>query len=103
MAAHSSILAWRIPQTEDPGRLQSVESQRVGHDRELSMHACTHIPLTRLIPFKNFGVFLTCSLILSISTFPSSMGSVYVYIIINRIPFPGTTIFFLNSLAWGSH
>ena len=32
MATHSSILAWRIPQTEEPGRLQSMESQRVGHD-----------------------------------------------------------------------
>ena len=32
MAAHSSILAWRIPRTEEPGRLQSVGSQRVGHD-----------------------------------------------------------------------
>ena len=30
MATHSSILAWEIPQTEEPGRLQSVESQRVG-------------------------------------------------------------------------
>jgi len=29
MATHSSILAWRIPQTEELGRLQSVESQRV--------------------------------------------------------------------------
>ena len=29
---HSSILAWRIPWTEDPGRLQSMGSQRVGHD-----------------------------------------------------------------------
>ena len=32
MATHSSILAWRIPWTEEPGRLQSVGSQRVGHD-----------------------------------------------------------------------
>ena len=32
MATHSSILAWRIPQTEEPGRLQSIGSQRVGHD-----------------------------------------------------------------------
>ena len=32
MAVHSSILAWRIPQAEEPGRLQSVGSQRVGHD-----------------------------------------------------------------------
>ena len=32
MAIHSSILAWRIPWTEEPGRLQSVGKQRVGHD-----------------------------------------------------------------------
>ena len=32
MAIHSSILAWKIPWTEDPGRLQSMGSQRVGHD-----------------------------------------------------------------------
>ena len=33
MATHSSILAWRIPWTEEPGGLQSMGSQRVGHDR----------------------------------------------------------------------
>ena len=32
MAAHSSILAWKIPLTAEPGRLLSVGSQRVGHD-----------------------------------------------------------------------
>ena len=32
MATHSSILAWRIPWREEPGRLQSMGSQRVGHD-----------------------------------------------------------------------
>ena len=32
MATHSSILAWRIPWTEKPGGLQSVGSQKVGHD-----------------------------------------------------------------------
>ena len=32
MATHSSILAWRIPRTEEPGRLQTMGSQRVGHD-----------------------------------------------------------------------
>ena len=32
MAIHSSILAWRIPWTERPSRLQSTGSQRVGHD-----------------------------------------------------------------------
>ena len=32
MATHSSILAWEIPQTEEPGGLLSMRSQRVGHD-----------------------------------------------------------------------
>ena len=32
MVIHSSILAWEIPWTEEPGGLQSMESQRVGHD-----------------------------------------------------------------------
>ena len=32
VATHSSILAWEIPWTEEPGRLQSMRSQRVGHN-----------------------------------------------------------------------
>ena len=32
MATHSSILSWEIPWTEEPGGLQSTESQRVRHD-----------------------------------------------------------------------
>jgi len=32
MATHSSILAWRIPRTEEPDGLQSLGSQRVGHN-----------------------------------------------------------------------
>ena len=32
MKTHSSILAWRIPLTENPGGLQSIESQKIGHD-----------------------------------------------------------------------
>ena len=32
MAPHSSVLAWKIPWTEEPGRLQSMGSLRVGHD-----------------------------------------------------------------------
>ena len=37
MATHSSILAWRIPWTEEPGRLQSTGSQRVRHDWATSL------------------------------------------------------------------
>ena len=32
MAIHSSTIAWKIPRTEEPGRLQSMGSQRVRHD-----------------------------------------------------------------------
>ena len=41
MATYSSILAWRIPWTEDSGGLQSKGSQRVGHDR--SNLVCMHM------------------------------------------------------------
>ena len=37
MATHYSILAWKIPWAEKPGRLQSVGSQRVGHDSATSL------------------------------------------------------------------
>ena len=36
MATHSSVLAWRIPWTEQPGGLQSVGTQRAGHDRVIN-------------------------------------------------------------------
>jgi len=36
MATHSSILSWRIPWTEEPGKLQSIGSQRVRHDWEIN-------------------------------------------------------------------
>ena len=41
MVTHSSILAWRIPRTEEPGGLQSIGLQRIGHDR--SDLACMHV------------------------------------------------------------
>ena len=49
MAPHSSILAWRIPWTEKPGGLQSMGSQRVGHDFTftfslLSILCCVGVP-----------------------------------------------------------
>ena len=37
MAIHSSTIAWKIPWTEEPGRLQSMGSQRVEHDRATSL------------------------------------------------------------------
>ena len=37
MAIHSSTIAWKILWTEEPGRLQSMGSQRIGHDRATSL------------------------------------------------------------------
>ena len=38
MATHFSVLAWRIPWTEEPGRLQSMGLQKVGHDLVTNTH-----------------------------------------------------------------
>ena len=46
MATHTSILAWRISWTEEPGGLQSTESQRVRHDRATSV---SHAIQTQMI------------------------------------------------------
>ena len=43
MAPHSSTLAWKIPWTEEPGRLQSMGLRRVGHDRATSLSLFTFI------------------------------------------------------------
>ena len=48
MATHSSILAWKIPWTEDPVRIQSMGLQRVGHDWVTSLHFTS--PLLSFIP-----------------------------------------------------
>ena len=42
MVTHSIILAWRIPWMEEPGGLQSVGSQRVRYDEQLSLHFKKH-------------------------------------------------------------
>ena len=53
VATHSSILAWRIPWTEEPGGLQSTGSQRVGHDRATSLSLFFLHPLKRTCIFSN--------------------------------------------------
>ena len=50
LAPHSSTLAWKIPWTEEPGRLQSMGSLRVGHDRSnLAAAAYLHIHMASLV------------------------------------------------------
>ena len=55
MATHSSILAWKIPWTEEPGGLQSMGSYRVGHDLETEhpyMHM-RHLSQSSLLCFAS--------------------------------------------------
>ena len=47
MATHSSILAWRIPWMEEPDRLWSTGSQRVGHNWAISLISLTHLVLKK--------------------------------------------------------
>ena len=76
MATHSSILAWKIPWMEDPGRLQSVGSQRVGHDwmtslhLELEWHGVRGKLALRRFFKRNFRFFFFYNLLLQCS-FPS--------------------------------
>ena len=54
---HSNILAWRIPWTEAPGGLQSMGSQRAGHDRVTKTH--THPTAeTNMPPYFDFIIFI---------------------------------------------
>ena len=64
MATHSSIPAWRIPGTEEPGRLQSVGSQRVGRLSHFTSPHFTHSELS--------DGFLSLSLNVCVFSFPFS-------------------------------
>ena len=57
---HSSILAWRIPWTEGSGGLQSMELQRVGHDKQLThTHKHTHTHVYIVLPPHSWNDFLS--------------------------------------------
>ena len=59
MATYSGILAWRIPWTEDSGGLQSMGSQRVGHNRVTNTHTHTHTH-TNTLTYFTWKVFFFC-------------------------------------------
>ena len=66
MATHSSILAWRIPWTEEPGRLQAMRSQRVAHDwahmreRSIARARCKGVLLLTLLIILIKGRVCSC-------------------------------------------
>ena len=62
MATHSITLAWKIPWTEEPGRLQSMGSRRVGHDQVTSLSLLTFMhwrrkwqPTPAFLPVESQG------------------------------------------------
>ena len=56
MATHSGTLAWKIPWTEEPGRIQSMGSQRVRHDRMTSpMEIVVQTKKSVLVELDNTG------------------------------------------------
>ena len=61
LATHSGILACGIPRTEEPGGLQSMGSQRVGHKREINTFP--FIYLTEIFSFHNFIFILKMKMI----------------------------------------
>ena len=71
MATHSSTLAWKIPWTEEHGRLQFIGSQRVGHDRATSLSLFTFMhwrkkwqPTPVFLPGESqgWGILVGCRL-----------------------------------------
>ena len=68
MAAHSSIFAWKVPWTEEPGRLQSTGLQTVGHDwaTSLSLSACITIQALAVVPAAHKS-YVTLSIFLNVT------------------------------------
>ena len=79
MATHSSILAWKIPWTEEPGGLYSMGWQRVGHDWVTSLHYFEHFMLK--IAYLHFvqslfwvlSWFFICKVFLCLLILPKSL------------------------------
>ena len=66
MATHSSVLAWKIPWSEEPGGLQSMGSQRVGHDwSDLAAVAYTHVFLLLWITYLFSMLFTFIQLLIT--------------------------------------
>ena len=63
MAAHSSILAWRISWTEEPGGLQSVGSHGLTDRTEACYHTCTHPSLRKQVQFYIFNGTISSSVL----------------------------------------
>ena len=95
MANHSSTLAWKIPWREEPGRLQSMGSQRVGHDWATSQFQDSLFyrhPIVLRILFCFFNLWSLCFSILEVSIFfflisnSSFWFLLWIYISLHTLP-----------------
>ena len=86
MATHSSILAWRIPWTEEPGGLQSMGSQRVGRTR-LSNFTVYRL-LTRYLSKERIQSFLSHPLIILFSSLLKNLEGSWASLVAQRVKHP---------------
>ena len=77
MATHSSIFAWRIPWTEEPGRLQSTGLQRVRHVWVNSLSLSKVAEIAHIIPICPLSSFLQCYYLLLFNSFIECLSDVF--------------------------
>ena len=108
IATHSSILAWKIPWTEEPGGLKSMESQRAGHDWSNLAHMHASLPTAPCLEldFLNCGRAInpkvTCFLfLLPPAVCPYLLSHIFLFSFCSII-FPDSTLVLLwqKGQAW---
>ena len=81
MATYSNILAWKIPWMEEPGRLQSMGSQRVGHDWATSLHLAFSLNF-RVIILKS-SEYYECFLFRILQFYSNCIYHGFIYLLFN--------------------
>ena len=103
VATHSSILAWRIPWTEEPGGLQSTGSQRVGHDwvTSLSLYIIQsehHEQTSKYFYVMSQGVYFCFCFVLVLSLFLSLINTFNLSVWQDR-PWDYFCVWHLNTIS----
>ena len=78
MAIHSSILAWRIPWTEEPGGLQPVGSQRVGHDGMTNIFTLSHIGRNKCVSSTQRDTHICMCIFIYVDNFESQSEALII-------------------------
>ena len=102
MATHSSILAWRIPGTEEPGGLQSTGSQRVGHDWATThTHTHTHTHSYACVQCHFFYmVYHELSISITSSWRPSLVPSIFAKLLYHNFLISCVYLLLITSWFW---